>query len=116
MARFDWIPLGFGFLMAGIDVFMLTLIKTISLDKVKWIRFMIAPTLIYAIQPWIFLESMKYETLVVMNLLWDVISDVLVTIVGLFFYGEKLGVYKSMGVLLSFISIIFMSLHDDTIL
>lgn len=115
MAKFDWIPLGFGLLMAGIDVFMLTLIKFVSLDKIKWIRFMIAPTLVYALQPWIFLESLKYETLVVMNLMWDVISDVLVTIAGFLIYGERLGVYKSMGVMLSFISIIFMSLHDDTI-
>jgi drug/metabolite transporter (DMT)-like permease len=115
MARFNFIPLGFGLLMAVIDMIMLAIIKKVSLDRVKWFRFMIAPTLLYAFQPWIFLESLKYETMVVMNLMFDVLSDILVTLTGIFIYGEKLGVYKSVGVLLSFISIIFMSLHDDTV-
>lgn len=100
----------YGLLMALIDTFMLSLIKAINLGWIKelgWfkgLRLMIIPTIVYALQPWIFLESMKYETLTVMNLLWDMTSDVLVTAVGLLYFQEELSPRKMMGVVLSFIS------------
>ena len=47
-----------------------------------------------------------------MNLLWDVISDVAVTLIGLVVFQEKIGPYKKAGVILSFFSIILMSLND----
>ncbi len=73
---------------------------------------MIVPTVVYAIQPWVFLQSLQFESLIIMNLMWDVISDVLVTLTGLIFFKEKIGPYKLIGVLLSFISITLMSLDD----
>lgn len=98
--------------MAFIDVFMLSLIKIVNADRLRYIRWMIAPTIIYAIQPWIFLDSLKYETMVVMNLLWDVTSDVMVTLVGLLYFKEKVGPFKKIGIVLSFVSMILLSLND----
>lgn len=97
--------------MALIDVFMLSIVKSVSLDSriVKW---MVIPTVMYALQPWIFLQSLQFESLIIMNLMWDVISDVLVTLTGLILFKESIGPYKLVGVLLSFISITLMSLDD----
>lgn len=108
---FNTIPLGFAATMAGIDSTMLTLIKYISTQKqhVGWI---ILPMIFYSLQPVLFYFSMQYETLVVMNLLWDVISDVAITAIGLFFFKEKIGPYKKLGVIFSFISIVLLSLND----
>ena len=114
MARFEWIPIGFGALMAGIDVFMLSLIKIISKDRARLLRWMILPTIIYAIQPWLFLSSLRYESLIVMNLMWDLISDVLVTAAGFIYFKETLGPYKTLGVILSFVSITLMSIQDGS--
>ena len=97
--------------MAMVDVFMLSLVKTVSMDY-KLIRWMLIPTLVYAFQPWIFLQSLQFESLIIMNLMWDVISDVLVTLTGLIFFQEKIGPFKLIGVCLSFISITLMSLDD----
>jgi multidrug transporter EmrE-like cation transporter len=100
----------YGLLMALIDAFMLSFIKAFDLGWIKdigWFkgaRLMIVPTIVYALQPWIFLEAMKFETLTVMNLLWDMTSDVLVTAVGLFYFGEQLSPRKMIGVVLSFIA------------
>jgi multidrug transporter EmrE-like cation transporter len=47
-----------------------------------------------------------------MNLLWDVMSDVIVTAIGLFYFSEKLTKFKRAGVLLSFISIILLTWKD----
>jgi multidrug transporter EmrE-like cation transporter len=111
LPSFNFVPLGFGIIMAIIDVLMISLTKLISKDT-RLLRWMIVPTLIYAVQPWIFLKALSYETLVVMNLLWDVLSDVLVTFVGMWFFKEKIGIYKLMGVMLSFVSITLLSLED----
>lgn len=109
--HFNTIPLKFGFMMAAIDVFMLSLVKNVSMD-LKLIKWMLIPTVVYAFQPWIFLQSLKFESLIIMNLMWDVISDVLVTLTGLIFFKEKIGPFKLIGVCLSFISITLMSLDD----
>ena len=99
----------YGLLMATIDAFMLSFIKAYNLGWIKdiaWfkgLRLMLLPTLVYAIQPWIFLEAMKFETLSVMNLLWDMMSDVLVTAVGLLYFDEVLSPRKMIGVVLSFV-------------
>jgi len=111
LPSFNFVPLRFGLVMAFIDVLMISFTKFVSKDT-RLIRWMIVPTLIYAVQPWIFLTALSYETLVVMNLLWDVLSDVLVTFVGMWFFKEKIGIYKLMGVFLSFISITLLSLED----
>lgn len=112
MWHLEWVPLAFGLVMASIDVLMLGLIKYVSLDRLKWIRFMIVPTIAYAIQPWIFLESLKYESLVVMNLMWDLVSDVLVTLFGFFYFKEKVGPYKRIGVGLSLIAMFLLASAD----
>lgn len=101
-------PLVYGTYMATVDVFMLGILKAINLGWVSK-RLMFLPTLIYAMQPWVFLTSLNYESLTVMNLIWDVLSDVLVTIEGLFFFQEKVSRTKMLGVGLSLISIFLLS-------
>ena len=87
---------------------MLGLIKSIHLG---WFNksMMIVPTVLYALQPWIFAASMQYETMVVMNLLWDIISDVMVTASGLLFFKEKLSRTKLLGVFLAMIAVVLMA-------
>ena len=104
-------PLIYGTYMATVDVFMLGILKAINLG---WISksLIFLPTFIYAMQPWIFLKSLEFESMTVMNLLWDVISDVLVTGTGLYFFKEKLSRTKMLGVGLSLISIMLMSSTD----
>ena len=108
---FESVPLIYGTYMATVDVFMLGILKAINLG---WFSssLIFLPTLIYAMQPWIFLKSLEFESMTVMNLLWDVISDVLVTGTGLYFFKEKLSRTKMMGVGLSLISIMLMSSKD----
>ena len=105
----DISPFLYGLLMAGIDVFMLGILKMISTGAIKNMWWMALPTLVYAFQPWIFLQSLRVESMIVMNLLWDLISDVLVTANGLLYFKEKLSSKKSIGVLFSLIGIYLMS-------
>lgn len=101
-------PLLYGSLMASIDTFMLSLLKAIHLGWVEK-AFMIIPTIIYACQPWIFLSALKFESMTTMNLLWDVLSDVLVTFTGLYYFREKISQTKLIGVAFSFVAIFLLT-------
>ena len=102
-------PLFYGTVMASIDVFMLGIIKSISTGAIKNIWWMAIPTFVYALQPWVFLQSLRFETMIVMNLLWDLISDILVTGSGLAYFREKISNRKMAGVLLSLFGMYLMS-------
>ena len=110
----EWVPIAFAAMMATIDTFMLSGIKVIG-TKAKYLKWMIVPTIVYAIQPWIFLSSLKFETMTVMNLTWDLMSDILVTAVGLYYFGEKLGPVKSLGIVTAIISIALLAYDDGTL-
>ena len=102
---FAWRALLYGTAMALIDTGMLGLVKEISTDGAKSLAFMIIPSIVYAIQPWIFLSALKYESLIVMNLMWDLLSDVLVTLLGLFYFGEKISSIRLLGLFLGMVSL-----------
>jgi multidrug transporter EmrE-like cation transporter len=109
----DLTGLRFGGSMALIDAFILSSLKAYNLGWLQWRGIVVIAMLIYSFQPILFLESLKYNTLTVMNLLWDVMSDVLVTAIGLFYFSEKLTPLKKAGVLTSIISIILLTWNDS---
>jgi drug/metabolite transporter (DMT)-like permease len=113
LKQFDLTALGFGGSMALIDAFILSTLKAFHLGWIKWKGILIISMLVYSFQPMIFLESLKYNSLTVMNLMWDVMSDVIVTLIGLFYFSEKLTKFKKLGVIFSFISIILLTWKDE---
>jgi len=108
----NWNIVFFGFLMAGADAMIFPLLKLYSIGKIKSLNFMAFASLVYAIQPWIFLRSLRYETMTVMNLYWDVASDLIVTFIGLVIFGETIGYYKKIGIFFSMLALGFMSYED----
>jgi len=106
---FNFYSLGFGSLLAGIDVIMMYIIKQYSKGVFSSPYWMILPPLVYGLTPFILLLSLKFETLVVMNMSWDIISDILVTAMAFLVLGERLSVMKTIGVGLSFIALFFLS-------
>lgn len=59
------------------------------------------PILIYAIQPLIFLQSLNYEGIAIMNIIWNVLSSVFVTLEGIYIFNEKITNTKMLGIILS---------------
>ena len=94
-------------IMALIDTSMLSIIKKISINQSY--GFMAIPTIMYAFQPWLFLYSLKTETMTVMNLLWDLISDVLVSLIGIFYFKEMMGPVRLTGLCLGIVSLMLLS-------
>lgn len=104
-------PLIYGTFMATIDVFMLGMLKAINLGWVSK-SLMFLPTIIYAMQPWVFLSSLQFESMTIMNLLWDVLSDLLVTASGLYFFKEKITKTQMIGVAFAMCAIFLLTCGD----
>jgi multidrug transporter EmrE-like cation transporter len=109
---FDLISLGYGGAMALVDSLILSTLKAYSLGFIKWAGIIPLAMFFYSFQPLIFYKSLSHNSLTVMNLLWDVMSDVSVTIIGLFYFKEKLNKFKRLGVFFSLISIILLTYQD----
>jgi drug/metabolite transporter (DMT)-like permease len=105
----NWIPLAYASLMAFIDTTVLALFKGYSLGNITWNAVIPFGMLLYSLHPYIFLYSLRYESMTVMNLLFDVISDVTVTMVGLLYFRETLSNMKKIGLLFAFIGIVLLS-------
>jgi multidrug transporter EmrE-like cation transporter len=112
LQQFNLSGLGWGGLMALMDSIVLSSLKAFNIGWIQWKGTILVSMLVYSLQPLIFLESLKGNGLTIMNLLWDVMSDVIVTAIGLFYFSEKLTTVKRVGVLLSFISVILLSWKD----
>jgi multidrug transporter EmrE-like cation transporter len=109
MFKINWSSIGIAGSLATVDVISMPIIKCVA--RHGWnIRYLLIPIVLYAINPIIFYFGMKTETMVVMNMLWDMLSDILVSGVGLFVMGEKLSSSKLLGLCLSFVSIILLSI------
>jgi drug/metabolite transporter (DMT)-like permease len=106
---FNLIPLAFASLMAFIDTIVLALFKGYSIGKITWNAVIPIGMLLYSLHPYIFLQSLKYETMTVMNLLFDVLSDISVTLVGLLYFKEGLTKIKLVGIIFAFIGIVLLS-------
>ncbi len=106
-------PITYASVMAAIDVVSLALVKQYSLGKIS-IFAMILAVCIYSLQPILFVYALEFEGMAVANLLWNVISSVTVSLVGLWYFKEKLTTAKTVGAILSVIAIFLLGL-DNTI-
>ena len=99
-----WGPIAYGSAMAFNDVISLGLLKAIHLE---WLSnyYFVVPILLYMVQPFLFFSSLTFESMTVMNIMWDLLSDVLVTVSGVYIFKEKISNSKFMGILLSMVSI-----------
>ncbi len=110
---FSMRPIFLGMLMASLDVVMMSLAKLTSTGKIAYGIALPSATLIYALEPYIFFRSMKYESLTTMNLIWDLSSDIIVTLVGVFYFKESIKGLRWLAVLFALFSLALFAYTDD---
>ena len=103
------IPISFALVMSSIDAFVLSGLKEYSLGNLNWSIMVPIGMLVYSLQPLLFLKSLDYESMTVMNILWDITSDILVSFIGLFYFKEEISTLKKVGLAFAFIAIILLS-------
>jgi drug/metabolite transporter (DMT)-like permease len=102
----------FGLVFGLLDAISLPTIKSVSIGALKPV-WMAVPFLLYAASPFLFLYGLKGETLTILNLVWDLSSDVIITLIGLLIFAEKISSIKLLGVCFSFIALFLMTYEGD---
>lgn len=111
---FDLLPTSFGIFMALLDVVMMVTSKLISINAIPYEVGLPLATLAYAFQPFLFIKALQFENMVVVNIIWNLASDVIITAVGLFYFNEKISDPRWVAMFLSLVSIGLFSYTDVT--
>jgi multidrug transporter EmrE-like cation transporter len=109
----NWHTLGYGLTFGALDSIALPIVKGVSIGWSK--LWMIIPVLMYGASPFLLLSALKRETLTIMNLVWDLTSDLVVTLIGLVVFAESITPMKALGVFFSFIALFCMSYESATV-
>lgn len=110
----SFLPYLFALYLAGVDAIMMPLLKAKSLGMLTGRWMLPLASIIYAMQPLVFFQSLSLESMTIMNILWDVMSDVLVAIIGIYVFGESLSKIQVIGLILSLSGITLLGFKDDT--
>jgi hypothetical protein len=113
IGNFYTLPILFGSLMALIDIFMMSSIKMISQGTIpSWWGTPMA-VLLYALEPLIFLKALNYEGMVGINLIWNLASNIIVTLQGVFFFGESIKGLRWLAIAISIFSLGLLAYTDE---
>lgn len=112
LGSFNMLPIFFGTLMAIVDIFMMSSVKLISKDRIPSTWGVPLSMGIYTLQPLIFLKAMKYEGMAVTNLIWNLMSNIIVTLQGVFVFGESIKGTRWLGICMSLISLCLLAYSD----
>lgn len=112
IGSFSMLPIGLGLMMASLDVVMMSMAKLTSKGQLSMGTSLPIATLLYAAEPYIFFKSMKYESLTTMNLIWDLTSDIIVTLVGVLYFKESVKGLRWLAILFAMFSLALFAYTD----
>ena len=79
------LPLLFASSMVCVDIVAFSIIKQVSLKAINpW--FATLGMVVYALQPFILWKSLAFESLTVMNVLWNLMNSLINGVIGIFFF------------------------------
>jgi len=113
IGKFSMLPIFFGSMMAVLDIFMMSSVKMISTGTLSYAFGLPFATVVYALQPYVFLKALNYENMTVVNLIWNLMSDVIVTLQGVFVFGESIAGLRWLAVCMSLVSLTLFAYTDS---
>lgn len=111
--NFSLLPIFLGMLMAVIDLVMMGTIKMIHNGTLSIGVGLPLALGSYALEPLVFLKAMNYEGMAVMNLIWNLMSDILVTLQGIFIFGESIKGIRWVAIGMALISLSIFAYTDN---
>lgn len=106
-------PITFGLGMAGVDIGMMSVAKLTHLGKLPYATGLLISTAIYALQPFLFLKALTFESMLATNLVWNLVSSVVVTLLGVFFFKESVKGLRLLAVLIGLCSLVLFAFTDE---
>ena len=113
IGKFNTLPIFFGTIMAIVDIFMMSSVKMIHQKTIPYSWGIPLSISLYALQPLIFLKAMTYEGMVVTNLVWNLMSNIIVTLQGVLIFGESIKGLRWIGIAMAVVSLGFLAYTDD---
>jgi multidrug transporter EmrE-like cation transporter len=98
-------------LLAVNDVISFGITKNIYLKKTKF-YWIIIPIILYGLQILIFYYGLHQTSMSVSNITWNLVSNVLVTLIGIYYFGEKINNLKGIALGFAFVSIVLFAIED----
>lgn len=95
------------FLMACVDIAMMSILKMEGLLG-RWT--LPAAMGLYSLQPILFRLGLMNQTMGLFNVLWNVLSTVVVCLIGYFAFQEKMSLINLLGVIFSVIGIVLIGM------
>jgi multidrug transporter EmrE-like cation transporter len=111
--NFSFLPIFFGTLLALLDIGMMGLSKMVSIGQVSWNIGVPTAMAIYSLEPLIFIRALKYEGMVVTNLVWNLVSDIIVTLQGILIFGEKIKNLRWVAIGMSLVALAIFAYTDS---
>jgi multidrug transporter EmrE-like cation transporter len=97
-------------IMALLDVVIMTLLKLKSISALTSPYIVPLTMAIYSLQPLLFFNALSVKGMAILNVLWDATSSVLIALVGVFIFGEKLSLVNWLGIFLCTLGIVLVNL------
>jgi hypothetical protein len=101
-----------GFLLSLNDILSFSLSKKYYLNQVHIGLGLILPMLMYSCQIPLFALGLRVSSMTVLNITWNLFSNILVTLMGIFYFQEKINGLKKVAILLAFSSLFLFSLDS----
>jgi len=98
-----------GFLLTINDLLSFGMCKYIYANNIN-IRYLFIPTIMYCLQIPLFFYGLNVSSMAVLNIIWNLMSSLLVTFLGLFYFKEKISNIKTIALFLGLLSLILFSL------
>lgn len=112
VGSFNMLPIAFGAAMALLDIVMMSAVKLTSTGALPTAPGVALSMALYALEPLVFLKAMNYEGMVVTNLVWNMMSDVIVTLQGVLVFGESIKGLRWLGVGMSIVALSIFAYTD----
>lgn len=110
---FSFLPIAFGIVMALLDVVMMFTCKFVQLGSLAYGPGLVIATLAYSLQPYLFVKAMNYGNMTVTNLIWNLASDVIVTVSGVYVFQEKIHGLRWLAILMSLFALGLFAYTDN---
>jgi drug/metabolite transporter (DMT)-like permease len=108
-----FLPITFGLAMASVDICMMSVAKLTHLGKIPYLAGLLGSMAIYVLQPILFMKALTFESMLATNLIWNLVSSVVVTLIGIFFFKESVKGLRLLAVLIALLSLGLFAFTDE---
>jgi drug/metabolite transporter (DMT)-like permease len=113
IGNFSILPVFFGTVLSLGDIAMMNTAKMVQVGHLNpWIGLPISVSS-YSLVAYLFYRGLSYEGMVVTNLVWNMMSNIIVTLSGIFLFGETIKGIRWVGIGMGLIALGILSYTDD---